>query len=541
MDKQQADHIITEYLDKIYGFAVKRSFYLEEAEELCADIVAEVYTSLRSCEEIYNLEGYIWRISEHTYAKYVTNKKRKQGVSIDGLELPYEQDFFEKESEEKLRRLRQEIAYLSKLRREIVYAFYYENKAIAAISREKQLSVGTVKWHLNKARKELKEGFRVERKIGKLGLKPLESVSIGHGGTPGSKGGPEYYLEDKLNLNIVYSVYHTPKTKAEIAAALGVNPVFIEDRIAILEENGFLVRRAGERYTTYVCIYPETYSKEQQEAVLKKQLEVAAMLVESYVPAVRAAIADVQDVYIPGGNRELLEAAALFYGVSNKCRIPMNADLSRYRIQTTDGGHYFVYVTPSRTPSDPDYEETLQLPAYWGCGDMYRDCGARYPGVQAWAVDTRYCSREGRWQNNLWTDYEYPYEYMTGAIEDVPANANKFARLRERKYLTTDNRVNVMVVKGERQAFFDKIPALDETLKKQFTDFALETAMAEAKRFPEQMRSLIVNTTASEFVSITCALMVMDKLYEKGIFRPLTENERVTAHLLMFCDTLPQP
>ena len=36
MNKQQADTIINEYIKKIYGFAVKKSFSYDEAEELAA-------------------------------------------------------------------------------------------------------------------------------------------------------------------------------------------------------------------------------------------------------------------------------------------------------------------------------------------------------------------------------------------------------------------------------------------------------------------------------------------------------------------------
>lgn len=75
MDKQRADHIITEYLHKIYGFAIKKCYSYEEAEELCAEIIQEVYLSLLKTKEVINREGYIWRISEHTYAKYVSSRK----------------------------------------------------------------------------------------------------------------------------------------------------------------------------------------------------------------------------------------------------------------------------------------------------------------------------------------------------------------------------------------------------------------------------------------------------------------------------------
>ena len=139
---------------------------------------------------------------------------------------------------------------LEKLKQKFVYSFYYEGKSIVQIAKEQGLPAGTVKWHLNKARNDLKEGFNMERKIGSLGLSPVKAIGFSHNGRPGSNGGPEYYLQDKINLNIVYSVYETPKTMEEIAEDLGMTPVFLEDKISLLVANGFLVETKGKRYTT---------------------------------------------------------------------------------------------------------------------------------------------------------------------------------------------------------------------------------------------------------------------------------------------------
>ncbi len=538
MEKQKADAIIVQYLPKIYGFAMKKAFCYQEAEELCSDIVEEVYLSLLSAKEIYNLEGYVWRISEHVYSKFVASKKKQIGISIDGLEIPDDTPLWGEDTEEEIHLLRREITFLTQKRREIVYSFYYENKSVSLIAKETGLPEGTVKWHLNKARNELKEGFIMKRKIGKLGMKPIEARGFGHGGYTGSNSGPAFYLGNKLNLNIVYSVYHTPKTEEEIAEELGMTRVYIEDRIKELEANGFLVRQAGGRYTTYVSFSPETYSCEQQDRFLQKQLEVAELLVREYVPQVRAAIAEVKDLYIPSGNRELLEAAAVFYAVANKCGIKMETDLAPYHIKTTAGGDFIAYVEIVGTQRDPDYVTPRILPSYWACGNMTR-WSEKYPSVFSWSIDTRYTSRKGAWENNLTSDYEYLYEFITGAIEDIPANAEKFKRLHERGYLTEDNRVNIMVVKGNQKDFFDKLPSLNEELKKTFAAYALEVAMINAKDFPPQMRDLTIQRLAAGFVSNTVAVMVMDILYGNGTFAPLTEQEKVTSNLIMFCDMLP--
>lgn len=539
MNKQQADELIVQYLPKIYGFAMKKAFSYQEAEELSSDIVAEVYLSMLSAKEIVNIDGYVWRISEHVYSKFVSSKKKREGISIDGMDIPDDTSVWDDDADSKLDLLRREIAFLTQTRRKIVYSFYYENKTISTITEEMGIPEGTVKWHLNKARNDLKEGFIMERKIGKLGIKPIEATGFGHGGNPGSNGGPEYYLGNKLNLNIVYSVYYTPKTLTEIAEELGVTPVYIEDAVAKLVANGFLVEQPGKRYTTYVSFDPETYSREQQDQYLQKKMEIAKLLVNEYVPQIRAAIADVKNVYIPSANRELLEAAAIFYAISNKCCLESKTNLSQYSIKTLAGGNFIAYVDIPATQSDPDYIPSQTFPSYWSCGDMTR-WSEKYPSVYAWSVDSRYSSRTGGWKNNRTSDYEYLYEFLTGAIENTPANKEKFDRLKKRGFLTEDNKVNIMVMQGEAKAFFAKLPELDEATKKTFADYALEHAMLVAKNYPPQMRDLVVFRYVSAFVDPTVALMVMDILYENGTFRPLTEGEKGTSNLLMFCDQLPQ-
>lgn len=536
MNKQKADELITEYLPKVYGFAVTKAFSYDEAEELCADIICELYRSLLKSDEVYNIDGYVWRISMHVYSKFVSSKKKHEGISIDGINIPFFDNCFDDDNE-RLMLLRREISFLTRVRREIVFSYYYENKSIAAISSAMQIPIGTVKWHLSKARNELKEGFIMERKIGRLGLKPIKANSIGHSGNPGINGGPEFYLGDSLNLNIVYSVYCEPKTREEIAEELGVTPVFIEDKISFLEDNGFLVRQAKNRYTTYVRFEPETYSLEEKENKLKKQHEIAEYLAGEYTNSIRKAVSDYPDVYIPGGNRELFEAAAIFYGVANKCQLSVKKDLSKYYIKTTGGGDFTTFIEVPSKQIDTDYVSILQSEDLTSCGDMTR-WSEKYP-VYSWSLDTKFCSRKGRWQNNLTSDYEYLYEFMTGAISEAPANAEKFKRLRDRKYLTDDNKVNIMVVKGQADDFFKTIPELDDESKKRFANFALESAEMSAKSYPPQMKDLIISWGVGGFVSNAVAVMVMDILYNNGTFKPLTENEKITSDLIMFTDRLP--
>lgn len=541
MEKSKADVLITGYLQKIYGFAYKKSFSYDEAEELAAEMTAEAYRALLGAEEIVNPEGYIWRICENTYAKYVSRVKRQSGVSIDEMgDIPYYDEVADDEGETD--RLRREIAFLSSQRREIVFRFYYKNEPIRSIASRLAVPVGTVKWHLNKARKELKEGFIMERKIGELGIHPVEATDFGHSGTPGEHGGPEYYLGDKLNLNIVYSVYFEPKNSSEIAEELGVTPVFIEDRIKLLENNGFIVRTKGGRFTTYVQFSLRTYSNEEADAAIEKKREAAKILLDEYVPKIREAVKEIKDVYIPSGNRELLEAAAIFYGIANKCTIDFDSvklDLSKYRITTLDGGEFIASVQLASECTDPEYVSKIPDGYYNSCGNMWRGPG-KYSAVKSWAIDSRLDTRTGAWKNNRYEDYEYVYELINGKLTDRVTNAEKFNRLKKRGFVDDDGKVMIMVYKGDDTDFYDRIPKLDEKIKEQFAAYALEHAMKIAKRYPPQMQDLIVAWYAGSFIGNETAIMALEMMYENGTFKPLTEQERVTANLIMFSDVLPE-
>lgn len=544
MEKQKADDLIIVYSQKIFGFALKKAFSYDEAEELSGEMLAEVYRSFLRASEIVNVEGYVWRICAHVYAKYVSQNKLKKGISIDGVDsslLSYTDEHDFGQTEAAVARLRKEIGFLSSCRRQIVYSFYYEGKSIAQISDEQGLPQGTVKWHLNKARNDLKEGIGMKRQIGRLGISPVEAINFSHSGMPGTNGGPEFYLGDKINLNIVYSVYEEPETLDEIAEDLGLTPVFLEEKINHLVANGFLVETKGKRYTTYVRFSPEEFSMEAWDKTLSAQAKAADVLVEKYVPLVRNALEGMgsDELYIPGGNRELFEAAAIFLAINRKCKLPIDRDLSRYVIKTLDGGDYIVSVDIKSKQSDPLYKPLFaNKRTYNGCGEMTRD-SKKYPCLYSWSFDSRFDSRKGGWQNNLYSDYETVYEIMTGAISNDKPHAEKFARMKEREFIGKDGKINIMVVKGTFEGLLAKIPGPEKALLDEFAAFALEQAAVAAKAYPPQMQDLVFVDCVRFFIGNTVSMMVLDKLYDSGSFKPLTEQEKVTANLLMFADTLP--
>ena len=301
MDKQNADRIITEYLQRIYGFALSKTRDSYEAEELASDITYEVYLSLLRDGEIYNVNSYIWRISSYVFARWAEKKQKARergGVSVDevmeqvaetGAKMPYaliDHDDAERAEraahEDSLKLLRREIAYLGETQRKIVVAHYYGGRSVKEISESMDIPVGTVKWHLYDARKTIKEGMNMERNKGTLGISPVRFCGMGHSGCLGSTGDTANHLNTVLAQNIAYAAYWEPKTEVEIAEELGITPVFIKDIVDDLEEYGFMTRVEGGKLRTDILIHRGT--KEADEAIHALKTETAARLCELLAP-----------------------------------------------------------------------------------------------------------------------------------------------------------------------------------------------------------------------------------------------------------------
>ena len=253
MNKEQAEKITTEYMKPIYGFALKRCGNLQDAEDLAQEIVLKVFRTLTTRNDIESADKFIWTVAHNALSNYYRDKaKTVIGISLDELTdvLPAADDAAEQTAEkETAERLQKEIAYLSKLQRRIVISYYFENKKQETIASELNIPLGTVKWHLFEAKKELKRGMETMRKASELKFNPIRFELCGFSGSTGTKGSVSNFFRSPLSQNIEYTVWKKAKTVSKIADELGVSPVYVEGEAEFLEEYGFLTKHADK----YLC------------------------------------------------------------------------------------------------------------------------------------------------------------------------------------------------------------------------------------------------------------------------------------------------
>lgn len=252
MNKTQAEQIVHEYLKPVFGFALKRCKTLQDAEDLSQEISLRAYNALLMRDDIEDTGKFIWTIAHNALSNYYRNHSHLMiGAPLDektcaDFAADAEQQLLQNDERAHLRR---EIAYLAHTQRRILIAYYFEGKKQEEIALALQLPIGTVKWHLFEARKELKRGMETMRKAGELSFNPISFSLCGYAGSVGSMGSCDKLLKSQLSQNILYAVWKKPLAANEIAEALNVSPVFIEDELRHLEEFGFVIAQKGK----YLC------------------------------------------------------------------------------------------------------------------------------------------------------------------------------------------------------------------------------------------------------------------------------------------------
>ncbi len=275
MNRQDVEKIITEYLKPIFGFTLKRCKSVQDAEDLSQEIITKAFRALLVKDDVADMGKFIWTVAHNTLSNYYRDAAKSMvSVSIDEVEDPYS-ELSTDDNTETLHRLQTEIAYLSKLQRKILIAYYFENRKQGDIAKELEIPVGTVKWHLFEAKKDLKRGMNTMRKASQLKFNPIQFHSYGFNGSIGTKSADEFF-RSALSQNICYCVRNTAKTVDEIADDLGVSPVYVETEVEFLEEYGFLRAQKDAYIVNFIISEPTAELLTMQNDMYRRTAELFA-------------------------------------------------------------------------------------------------------------------------------------------------------------------------------------------------------------------------------------------------------------------------
>jgi len=276
----QAEQVVAQLAKPIFGFAVKRTAVIEDAEDIAQEIIFKLYRALIDRDDILEPEKFAWTIAHNTLANYY-RKRFRHGNSVpiygmadalaadDDITLPIEEA-------ETAARLHGEIAYLAKTRRQIVILHYFEGQRQQDIADTLGLPLGTVKWHLSTAKDELRKGMEKMRVRSELKFNPVKFTGISTNGSAGNMGGNHMYLRSTLAQNIIYLTRKKAMTINDIADVLAVSPVYVESEVEYLEENGFMFKQSKGYISNIIIDMPTTEFNQKLGEIYDKAADIFA-------------------------------------------------------------------------------------------------------------------------------------------------------------------------------------------------------------------------------------------------------------------------
>ncbi len=283
MKRQEIDEKIKEISKTIFSFCLARTKKREDAEDLAQDILVEIMKSAENIRSDAAFYGFMWSVAGNVYKSWYRKKSKSNECELDEVmekTLPDEaNDFailFEEESD--LFLLRRELSLLSKKYRDATILYYIENKSCEEIASLLSISESMVKYLLFKSRKILKEGFTMERKLGKLSYNP-KTLSPMYSGT----GPNRFYdfMNKKIRQNIVLACYNDLLTPEQISLETGIPLPYLDEEIDALAEKDILIKE-GARYQTDIVVITAQCEEEIRRNVIKTH-ELLAKKMESFL------------------------------------------------------------------------------------------------------------------------------------------------------------------------------------------------------------------------------------------------------------------
>ena len=284
-----AEEYARDYMGKIFYFCLRKTGDSHEAEDLASDITLQILTALHEGVEILSFPAWVWQIARNRYALWAkTNRRRGENESFIDPDDPETENILTAGGynttpsvaeayarDEEMAVLRRELAFLGRDYREIVVAYYIEDRSVGYIAAALGQPEGTVKSRLFRSRNLLKEGMKMAREFGPKSYKPEEVRFVSSGGQ--ISGLPWSAVQRMLPKNILLEAGNNPSTAEELSVAVGVAMPYMEEEIAALVDAG-LLKEVGKRYVTNFFIE----SRDLQVAIRNELLLMTRDWAERY-------------------------------------------------------------------------------------------------------------------------------------------------------------------------------------------------------------------------------------------------------------------
>lgn len=280
-----------DYMEKVFYFCLKKTGSPTEAEDLASEITLAVLTALQKGTVPEHFSAWVWQIARNQYSKWAEAKHKKAArispEDIGVIEVAKGTLEEEWQQQEDLKLLRRELAFIGNDYRQILLAYYLEDRPVRDIAQSLSVPEGTVTSKLFRSRQSLKEGIQMAREFGVRSYRPEEVNFASSGNQPGPL--PFSAVSRKIPKNILLQADNNPSTAEELAMELGIALPYMEEEIRLLKD-ATLLKEVGGKYVTDFFIENRECQQvvyEAQRKGSKERSRLIGRIVTDSLPALR--------------------------------------------------------------------------------------------------------------------------------------------------------------------------------------------------------------------------------------------------------------
>lgn len=357
---------LEDYIDFMLSVALRKCGNLEDAKDLTQETFLSALVFLSKGGNIEDIRAWLVSVLKRKYYDMLRKKYKLPTISSDAaFDIAMEsEDLDEMIKREDAEVIRREIAYLSRLYREVIVRRYIKGESVDQIAKALNIPIGTVKSRLFGGREQMKKGIDTMECYVKQSYEP-ETLYISCSGMSGMNDEPYSIVNDDLIVqNILLLGYHEPITEVELSKAIGIPTAYIEPVVNKLVENELMKRVGNKVYTDFIIFTVEDKLKH-----IPAQRQLVADNFELFWQPVNEGLNELKDMPIYKGLSERQKSKLDYYFVMHCLEIGIyNAgsriyDGNQHFTDRPNGGRWIAFG--NAYPKDYDFRQSEFFKYSW--------------------------------------------------------------------------------------------------------------------------------------------------------------------------------
>lgn len=250
-----------EYIDEIWKLAFSKCGNAEDADDLVQDTYLAALTAVTNGKIIEYPRTWLANTLMHIWNSRLREKYRTPVIVTMDDSLIHDIAEEEPDEEEQVN-LRNRIASLTKLYREVIVMHYIGGLSVAEIAERLDVPEGTVKRRLHDGREKMKKEKVTSRDAGEF--TPMQ-VSLSWNGNM-IKTDLFEFAEKRIVQEMIACAYKKPVTIEEMSEEIGIPVYYLEDLADETVEREIMIVENGRYITDAQLDFPEDVERREERA-----------------------------------------------------------------------------------------------------------------------------------------------------------------------------------------------------------------------------------------------------------------------------------